>query len=650
MRLQIKKNQTKNRLKKGLYISLSILAAVVLILGVFLLLNYKNLKLLYSEAVFAKNNFSQAVAAVQNENFSEATTDLQLAHEHFSKASTAMKKMYWMKKVPLLGTQIKAIDNILLAGDNLALAIQPLTGLGSDIYDIAKVQGEETSFAKINKKKKGEILQKLYDSPELINNSKAQLQTAVDLIEAIPKKGLLKQINNAIQPVNDNLPLLKQIVDKAIPAMEVLPSVAGYPNEKTYLFLLENNSELRPTGGFIGTYGILKVQNADIVNFETNNIYNLDSRVENSIFVEKPAPMQQYLNKNSWLMRDCNWSPDYPVTAKKCEEFYHLENGPEQNLDGVIAVTPEFIKDLITLTGPITVEGDEFTSENFIQKLQYMTEIGYRAEGLSDADRKDVIGKMSSILMSRMLDLPKEKWPELWTVFVKNVDEKQILLNLDDEKLQTYVQDLNWDGRIKDSEYTGRDFVMIIDANLAALKTDRVMERNIDYSVSKEGDDYVANLQIKYKNNGVFDDFTTRYRSYTRIFVPQGSELISSSGFLTNDRYLGGDPTTALVTQDEEFNKTVFEGFISIEPKSEEIISLKYKLPTEIKDLINNKKYLLYFEKQAGTMNYGLNFSFDIGQKIKEASSLDLQPIIDDNKVQINTDLNIDRDIQISIK
>lgn len=651
MKKKSKKKSDYIAKQKKIIIGLLIAGLLLVVISALFIILFPKLNNIYQEATQAKNDFSLAQNAIKNENFALAESSLADSEKHFNKANENISKIKWLEKIPLFGTQIKALDNLSLAGANITSSMQPIANLGNDIYGIVKVEGQETSFGAINKKKKEEILKKLSDSPEIIKESQLKLELAVKLIENIPDHGLIGPIKRGIEPVKENLPLLHQIVEKAIPAIEVLPSISGYPDEKTYLFLLQNNTELRPTGGFIGTYGILKVKSADITNFKTDNIYNLDNEAKkNNLNVSAPEPLAKYLNAKQWWMRDCNWSPDYPTTAKEAKYFYSAEGGEEKNINGVIAVTPLFIKDLIQLTGPIKIEDEEFTADNFIDKLQYMVEYGYLEEGISDAARKDVIGDMSSILMSRILDLPKDKWPEMWNLFVKNIDQKQILLNMNDEKLQQYIKDLNWDGSIKDVQYTGRDFVLIVDANLAAKKTDRVMEKNINYTVNKEGDDLIASLQIKYKNNGTFTNFTTRYRTYTRIYVPKGSELILSDGFYTNDRYLNGDPTAALVKQDDQFNKTIFEGFISVEPMSEQVVTLKYKLPAEISELIKNNEYKLYFEKQSGTMDYGLNFTFDIGRPIELAKSLDLPPKIDNNKVQFNTDLNIDRSININFK
>jgi hypothetical protein len=56
-------------------------------------------------------------------------------------------------------------------------------------------------------------------------------------------------------------------------AQHLLPDISinlSKPSPK-YLILFQNNLELRPAGGYIGNFGILKVKNGQIVSLETHD-------------------------------------------------------------------------------------------------------------------------------------------------------------------------------------------------------------------------------------------------------------------------------------------------------------------------------------------------------------------------------------------
>lgn len=639
---QVPKQKPKShkRLKK-IIITLSVIVLIGCILGY---IGFRSAKIMYTESLAAKDDVLVAQTALTEQRFIDAADTLGSAEQHFIAAQAASDQLFWIKWLPWVSTQFKAVDNLLLGGSKIASALQSMSYIGNDIF--SAIESDDATISNITPKQRKDILEQISASPEALRSAQSELAEAVEAFDNIPDEGVIAPLAVATIPIKEKLPLLEQIVDKAIPFLEIAPGLVGYPEEKTYLFLLQNNSELRPTGGFIGTYGILVLKNGDIKEFKTDNIYNLDVPAKDELFIDPPEPFAIYIGSTQWFMRDANWDPDFPTTAEKVEEFYHLENGPIDHIDGVIAMTPEVIHDLLGLTGPITINGDEYTVDNLTEKLQYQVEVGYQLEGISDSARKEVVGKLANELMSRMLNLPKNKWGDLWKVSVENLDEKHLLIYSKDEQTRLLVDQLGWDGAIKQ---TDTDYVSVIDANLAALKTDRVMTKNLAYAVSKQDDKYKVTLAMKYYNDGVFDTFTTRYRSYTRIYVPIGSELITSKGFLTNDRYLGGEAVAPKVTQNTEMNKTVFEGFISVEPKSEETISLEYYLPDSLTQQINEGNYSLYWQKQSGTSNVNCDFDFDIGENIESADAIDEAAEISDNKVHFSSPLDVDKTINIEI-
>src|SRR5690606_33507225 len=215
----------------------------------------------------------------------------------------------------------------------------------------------------------------------------------------------------------------------AVPMVEILPEVVGFDETKTYLFLLQNNHELRPTGGFIGTYGILKLRNGSIQQLITDNIYNLDRAFEDDtetltpqqvVNRPSPEPLQKYLEQRQLGLRDANWDPDFPSTARFAIDFYNQEvvaardiekqiflRDPKntesdfksrflaESFDGVIAMTPEIIENLLKITGPVVVDGIRFTDENFQDELSYRVTYEYRELDIDEQSRKDIIRRIA---------------------------------------------------------------------------------------------------------------------------------------------------------------------------------------------------------------------------------------------------------------
>ncbi|OGY81699.1 MAG: hypothetical protein A3F54_01400 [Candidatus Kerfeldbacteria bacterium RIFCSPHIGHO2_12_FULL_48_17] len=640
-RIIMKKKKKLSFMKKaGLFLIVFIVLSFVLVLA-----NYQNALAAYQAALRGQDEIVRAQGLIEQQNLNDAVAALASAQAEFDAALVSVDKMKVLKLIPLVSRQVNATENILVAGSQLSSSLLKFVKFGDEILAVVQ-EDSDVSLDAISPEQKRQILKKMHESPPELQGAKADLDLAVLAMEKIPEYGLLSSIKKASDTVKEKLPLIQSVIDQAVPAMEALPAIVGYPNEKTYLFLLQNNTELRPTGGFIGTYGTLKLYNGDIALFETDNIYNIDEKSKGKNFKAPPWQISKYIGGTEWFLRDSNWSPDFHEAAQLATELYHLEDGPEERLDGVISVTPTFIQSLLELTGPITVSGVEFTSENLIDVLQYEVEVDFYKRGLSEAERKAIIGELANSIMDHVMALPKERWKDLWLTFQNDVNQKHILISLEDDHVQSLVEAQGWSGELKQ---TNGDFLMVVDANLASLKTDQVMERTVNYTLSDDKEQgLVSNVEIHYKHNGKFDWKTTRYRTYTRVYVPQGSQLLDSGGVMENDKLHGAKPGEVEVI--DELGKTSFGAFISIEPGQEGVLSFRYTLPERVQEQIEGDGYTLLVQKQSGTLEHGLNVVFDLGKRILEWKPLDISQDDGDNKIRFSTDLSVDREFFIKLR
>src|SRR3989344_28805 len=98
-----------------------------------------------------------------------------------------------------------------------------------------------------------------------------------------------------------------------------------FPKIKKYLILFQNPSELRPTGGFPGTYGVVTFKDGKLQDLKVDDVYNLDGQLQELIV---PPIQLQHITPN-WGMRDANWFIDFPTSARKITAFYKKESGYE---------------------------------------------------------------------------------------------------------------------------------------------------------------------------------------------------------------------------------------------------------------------------------------------------------------------------------
>ncbi len=343
-------------------------------------------------------------------------------------------------------------------------------------------------------------------------------------------------------------------------------------------------------------------------------------------------------------MRDANWWPDFYESAKNVEKFYHLENGPVAKFDGVIGITPTVIERLLAVTGPIEIEGTRFDSENLTDELEYQVEMGFDERGVPYPQRKDIVGKLGKELMDRLMRLPVAKYPEMAQLAKAAIEERHFMMTFSDPELQAFADQRDWTGRFPPAS---GDQVGVIDANMAALKTDPSVEKSISYAVRPQGNDFVARAAITYKHVGRFDWKTTRYRTYTRFYVPRGSEFIRGEGMMVDDKL--NDPRRRPGTVDvgAELGQTVFGAFIAIEPGETRTLAVEWKVSAAVAQQIRQGAYDLTFRKQAGTHDHALTLDLDFGKKVTRAVPGEDQKEWGDERYRLSTDLRVDRKIKV---
>lgn len=645
----------RRRSRLFIKIVLCVLAAVVAVAVIFAAVYFGTARKIYNLAQAGKQNLELASGDISNLDFVKAESRLAEAENNFGDAKTSLDNLKFLKKIPWVGNQYVAVASLAETGFETSSALHDVVSIAAEIMSVAGEArgvvsgipsvGGETSFAEIPPEKKREILQRLFESPPRLAAAKAKIDLALLALDQINENAVASQILKVLSPVKETLIQIQDALISAIPAAEILPQIAGYPDPKTYLFLLQNSDELRPTGGFIGTYGIVKTKDGNIETFETGNIYALDGPAEKFLRVEPPPPIEKYLKVGAWFMRDSNWSPDFPTSAAQAEWFYEAEGGREKKIDAVIAVTPTFIEDILRQIGNIEMDGQTFTPDNLMEVLQYKVEKEYYDKGIPEVQRKDIVGQLGKKIFDRLANLPSSRWSGLFNITKKDLAEKLLLVWSKNQELQTTIAREGWSGRVFDSD---GDYLMVVDANLASLKTDGVMDRKINYSFSTDASGKLhAKVEITYKNNGTFTWKTTRYRTYTRIYVPQGSALVGGSGMMENDKILDPARRKGKIDVGEELGKTYFGAFISIEPGAEGTLSFEYVLPDKIKNQIAGGLYKLLVQKQSGTLGRPLTLNLDFGKNIKQAEPAEEQKEWGNGVYKLQTDLRLDKEIEV---
>ncbi len=571
----------------------------------------------------------------------------QLAINNLMAATNAVTKM-----------DFKAADSeFQSAGNNFLAAQEELNKINDSILSLAALSGDpKFKLAAESKKflRAGAIASSLgrnlvLASDSLFSEKDKSFSVALDQFTFYGEAAVVdaKSLEKELEKINpENLPsqyqdkfvsitkqtaLLGDNLEAFVSAGAKLKNVLGATKDKRYLLVFQNNSELRASGGFLGSYALVDIRDGKIKNLEVPGGGSYDTEGGMNVRVIAPKPL--WLVNPLWHFWDANWWPNWPTTAKNLMWFYEKSDGP--TVDGVISVTPTVVERLLEITGPIDLTkeyGITIDANNFWETVQKIVEqknlaitnpeaiIGVPAtstlvqsnlpmkQGLdinSDNKPKKIIGDlMAKILEVLPKKLNKENLVKILALFEESMGEKQVLFYFTDPTLQAEVSQRNWAGEIKN---TSRDYLLVVNTNIAGQKSDRKMTESIEHTsnVALDGS-IVDTLKITRTHTGAKNEPMTGVRNvdWLRVYVPEGSELLSADGFRAPDaKYFDEKPDTTWIeskflekenralTDDtsgtkvyEEDNKTVFANWLMVDPGESAVITIKYRLPFNFLD------------------------------------------------------------------
>lgn len=384
--------------------------------------------------------------------------------------------------------------------------------------------------------------------------------------------------------------------------------------QKNVLIVFQNNNELRASGGFMGTVGKATLVDGSIKSLDIRSVYDYDGQLKENIV--PPQPIIAVNDK--WFLRDSNWFASFPESAGRISSMYEKEGGETPDL--IIVLTPEVILDMLDKTGPITLPQHNvtLTKDNFIEQTQTETSVNYD-KTLNQP--KQFLADFFPILMDKLSS--SGGLMNYIEVMQKNLSQKQILLWSRSTELQNKILALNWGGKLAE---TDRDYLGIVTSNLGGTKTDRYIQRSSKLlsEITKEG---VITNTIKFTvTNPLPNEAGLENKSFIRFYVPEGSNLISSSGFNSDIQIPRLDLTGYVqdefvknwqseVKQDtvsgtnigKESGKTWFGNWLVVNGGESKTVTLTYALPFKLKPVDHLS---LIVQKQPGTLEQ--NFEYEV--------------------------------------
>ena len=591
------KKKSKKKSKKrlvGFLLFLAVLFYPLASLFLYIFLGVSNLKKI--EQMVPRGDFSQITsrARTAQTNFQKALKQSERVGPLFvflGQQSGVAKA----KKLFFLGEQLSgSLVDLGLASEEIVSLIKTVFQKEPAVIG-DQVESIEESLTKIKVE--------LDDSFYRLSSVEAELKTDNSINQALSQRITL-------------LPSLRELVLAGKELLPVVPDLIGLYQKRTYLVLLQNNNELRPTGGFIGSFGLLTFSEGRLADFEIKDVYSADGQLKGH--VEPPLALKKHLGEAGWYLRDSNWNPDFPTSARRASWFLNKETG--RLVDGILGVNLFTTKNLVAALGEVKVVDfeEKITADNLFERAEYYSEANFFP---GSTQKEAFLGALSRALFLRLKEADQKTWFNLAKALYHSLQTKDLLVFFETNPAAAQVMaNLGWNGQISEikcqtaakneTEDCLADYLMVVEANVGVNKANYFVKRELTHQVNVAADGEINEvLSIYYRNDSPSDSFPGgRYKNYLRVLVPAGTKL---GKVLINQQILEEEK----IEVEQLVGRTAFGFLVEVPIQEDKMITVFYQLAKKL-SLMETSQYLLFLQKQSGIEDKAFNLWLNLPQDI----------------------------------
>jgi hypothetical protein len=447
--------------------------AVVLILAVSLVFLVVQMIRTVRAATAGEGELRSARQALQEQRVSDAQDMLRKAQRHFGTAQSALGNLGpfgpVVRVAPLLRVQLRATRNLVDAGVAGSRAARDL----SPLLEEARTAGRTTD----------ETVRRLAAARPVIDGAIQELAEADRRIRELRGYRLVGPLGSRVRSAQAELDAVLSSARRARRGLTVGLELAGADGPRRYLLLSQNPDEVRPTGGYMGTYGVATGANGRI---------SLPTYGATDAWTTAHPQARLPLDESPFLFRyvkvpqdltNSNAVPDWPTSARTAAAMW--SRGGEPAVDGVVTFMPALLVRLVTELGEVRVPGypDVLNGDNVDARIEYYTH-GAGVQGRSGAPRKAFVAELAPVVLNRLMRAPADQLPDLLSALSAGLTAGEGAMWSRSDPVQAALEGLSWDGSFPSAD---GDFYADV-AFAFAAKNGRGLHRTFEHSVALTAD------------------------------------------------------------------------------------------------------------------------------------------------------------------
>ena len=526
-----------------------------------------------------------AATLIAEQDFTAANDNFKAAENLFSSAQQQILELgqtnLYLSGLGGSNFQLIAGQKLIDAGLNLSQSGQLLlSAVGPAKEYLGQVNtgsGNSKDYPKL-------IAELLTKESTTIDEALARVTKANALLMSLDERNLDADYAKALVDAKTKTADLQTLVEVLATVAKEVPRALGFNSPKIITVLNQNNNELRPTGGFIGSIATVKLYKGEIQDVKVDITQRIDGQNPYPS-IELPEPLKQIAWTGTFGTRDSNFYPDFAKSATTFQQLYEEAKGGTSDM--IIAINPTIIEDLLTIVGPIVLpNGMTLDASNFVVASQEQIEI----KDQKKENPKQIFNDFAPILMERVLNANGEQLKQINAAVVNRLRSKDIMIYAKNKDLEEALAKLNFAGSMPT---VSGDFLSVVRANLGATKSSQNVKQEIAHTANINLDGEIEDsLVLTYTHNGSHEFPDGTNKDYVRIYVPKGSEIISLTGHDSDTKF----------EVFEENDKTVFAAWLTTNPGEKKQLIVNYRPKIKIAG-----QYQLYVSRQSGANNTWLD-------------------------------------------
>lgn len=436
-----RKKQRKKRMprRKKILIICCVLLAVVLLGGISAISVKKEITTVKQQATTLKTDLKDILSCLKSKDTNGAETAVAKLDNSVADLKKTLSRPLWKmaSHMPVANKYMKSVNKLIAtvddASDNI---IKPAIEVMKD-YPLTELKaGDGFNITIINA-----YLSLLDDIEPKIDEMLATMET-IDL--PMGMNSMISEYSEKIAGMTGSYSELKEY-------LPLFKAFIGSGEDKTYLLVAQNSSEIRAAGGFPGSIGTIKIRDGilsigdfmpvnDVLPETASSRANITS-LEESIFCD-------------WITasRDASFIPAFDrvglIWASSYEEKTH------EAIDGVVSLTPSIIQSVLSYSDGVTLsDGTELNGDNATKILQYDLYYKYLSNNQTIREGNNItdalFAETAKVTMANLVaNFDVNKVIEYFSIFANGAKDRTIMMWMADEGNEELVKNAGCSGML----------------------------------------------------------------------------------------------------------------------------------------------------------------------------------------------------------